>query len=205
MFFSFDGIDGVGKSTQIALFVDWLRQNGHDVVACRDPGSTAIGEAIRDLLLGHRGRGMSLRTEALLYMAARAQMIDEIIRPAIESGKIVVADRFLLANIAYQGYGSDLGPEAIRELGRFAVGELAPDLTFLLDMPEDAALRRLGRPLDEFERRKLALRTRIRQGYLAEAAGDPQGIAVINADQTIDQVRQDIRAAALPLVQSRRR
>src|SRR4051794_6227898 len=96
MFFSFDGIDGVGKSTQIALFCDWLSSEGHDVVSCRDPGSTAVGEAIRDLLLGHRGAGMALRTETLLYMAARAQMVEEIVKPALAAGKTVVADRFLL-------------------------------------------------------------------------------------------------------------
>src|SRR5205823_183886 len=105
MFFSIDGGDGTGKSTQIELLCEWLRSQGHQVVTCRDPGSTPLGEAIRDILLHREDLAIGRRSEMLLYMAARAQLVAEVIRPALQSDKIVVADRFLLANVAYQGYG----------------------------------------------------------------------------------------------------
>src|SRR5688500_17507478 len=111
MFFSFDGIDGTGKSTQVALMVDWLRASGRQVTLCRDPGSTPLGEAVRDLLLQRDEIPLGRTTEMLLYMAARAQLVDEVIRPALARGEFVVSDRYLLANLAYQGYGGDLGAE----------------------------------------------------------------------------------------------
>src|SRR3970040_2412778 len=111
MFFSFDGIDGVGKTTQMDLFCDWLRQGGHDVVTCRDPGRTPLGERIRDILLhGDAQTPIGRRSEMLLYMAARAQLVDQVIRPALEAGKVVIADRYLLANVAYQGHAGGLDP-----------------------------------------------------------------------------------------------
>src|SRR5690348_17585292 len=103
MFFSFDGLDGVGKTTQIERFLAWLAERGHDVVRCQDPGSTPLGEAVRELLLGHRVP-IARRAEMLLFMAARAQLVDEVIRPALERGQTVVSDRYLLANAVYQGH-----------------------------------------------------------------------------------------------------
>src|SRR5262245_13895560 len=121
MFFSFDGIDGVGKSTQMRLFCDALRGAGYDVIDCRDPGSTTVGDAIREILL-HGGENMSIgrRSEMLLYMAARAQLVDEVIRPALAAGKIVVSDRYLLANVVYQGHAGGLDTDAVRTVGRIA-------------------------------------------------------------------------------------
>src|SRR5262245_37167265 len=121
MFFSFDGIDGVGKSTQLLLFCNALRSTHHDVVECRDPGSTELGDAIREILL-HGGESIPIgrRSEMLLYMAARAQLVEEVIRPALEAGKIVVSDRFLLANVVYQGHAGGLDIETVRTVGRVA-------------------------------------------------------------------------------------
>ena len=121
MFFSFDGLDGVGKSTQMDLFCAWLTERGHELVRCRDPGSTPAGEAIRELLLSNRFP-IARSAEMLLFMAARAELVEEIIRPAIADGKTVVSDRYVLANVVYQGHAGGLDPESIWQVGRLATG-----------------------------------------------------------------------------------
>jgi dTMP kinase len=196
MFLSIDGGDGTGKSTQAELLCQWLRERGREVVACRDPGSTPLGEAIRQLLLDRHDLPIHRRSEMLLYMAARAQLAEELIRPALEQGKTVVADRYLLANVVYQGYGGGLDVETLWELGRVATGGLMPDLTILLDMPAEAAAARICGQLDRMERQGAAFHARVRDGFLAEAARRPNEIVVINAAQPVDQVQAEIRAAA---------
>ena len=193
MFFSIDGGDGVGKSTQCELFCGWLRQLGHDVVACRDPGSTRLGEAVRELLLDRHDLDIHRRSEMLLYMAARAQLAEEVIRPALHGGKIVVADRYLLANVVYQGYGGGLDVETLWEVGRVATGGLMPDLTILLDMPAAAAARRIVGQLDRMEQQGDAFHARVREGFLTEAARRPGEIVVINATRPVDRVQAEIR------------
>lgn len=195
MFLSIDGGDGVGKSTQIALLADWLRASGHDVVICRDPGSTRLGEAVRELLLHRDDLHPARVTEMLLYMAARAQMTEEVIRPALEQGKAVISDRYLLANVVYQGHAGGLDVETLWKVGQVATGGLAPDLTIVLDMPFDAAAARLQRELDRMEKQGDAFHSRVRQGFLAEAARQPDRIIVINAAQPIDVVQAEIRRA----------
>ena len=136
MFFSFDGIDGVGKTTQMDLFCRWLAERGETVVTCRDPGCTPLGERVREILLTvTRIRQSPAAAEMLLYMAARAQLVDDVIRPALGAGKIVVSDRYLLANLVYQGHAGGLDIEAIRQVGAIAVDGIYPDAVFLLDMP----------------------------------------------------------------------
>ena len=195
MFFSFDGLDGVGKSTQINLFAEWLRAGGHDVVTCCDPGSTPLGDWIRDMLLGRRLRidGVS---EMLLFMSARAQLVEEVIRPALARKQVVVSDRYLLANVVYQGHAGGLDVETIWRIGEVATQGLKPDLVFVLDMPPERAAARIERPLDHMETRGEAYQARLRQGFLAEAAKDPEHIRVIDATRAIDVVQADIRAAA---------
>ena len=151
MFFAFDGLDGVGKTTQLELFCQWLAGRGHDVVRCVDPGSTPLGEKIRSMLLERHGMRIDPLAEMLLFMAARAQMVSEVIRPASAAGRTVVSDRFLLANVVYQGYARGLDVEEIWQIGRVATGGIAPDLTLVLDMPVDSASDRLARPLDRME------------------------------------------------------
>jgi dTMP kinase len=193
MFFSFDGIDGVGKSTQVGLFVDALRRAGHDVIACRDPGSTPLGEKIRQLLLTHdQSVSIGRSSEMLLYMAARAQMVDELIRPALATGKTVVSDRYVLANIVYQGHAGGLNPESIRRVGMEATREIAPDCTFLLDMPPDLADARINRTLDRMEQQGDAYRRRLRDGFLVEAARPNSTIYVIDASQSVADVHAAI-------------
>jgi dTMP kinase len=196
LLFTFDGIDGVGKSTQLKLFCDWLQQRGADVVACRDPGSTGLGEAVRDLLLNRVDLAIHRRSEMLLYMAARAQLVEEIIRPALDAGKTVVSDRFLLANIVYQGYAGGLDVDDLRHVGIVATDGLMPDVTFLLDMDPQAATDRIRRAPDRMESQGDDFRIRLRDGFLAEAARFPDKIRRVNAAQSIEDVQADIRRAA---------
>lgn len=195
MFFSFDGIDGVGKSTQRDLFCRWLREQGRDVVECRDPGSTELGERLRDIVLGHHDTPIHRRSEMLLYMAARAQLVEQVVRPALAAGRTVVSDRFLLANIVYQGHAGGLDVESVRQVGRVATDGLRPDVTFLLDMSVEAAARRIRRRLDRMESQGPEFLERVRQGFLQEASRD-ETIVVVDAAREIDAVQQDIRRAA---------
>jgi dTMP kinase len=203
MFFSIDGGDGSGKSTQLELFCQWLRQQGHDVVACRDPGSTRLGEAVRELLLDRHDLAIHRRSEMLLYMAARAQLAEEVIRPALQQSKTVVTDRYLLANVVYQGHGGGLDIETLWAVGRVATGGLMPDLTIVLDMPAAAAAARIDRRLDRMEQQGAAFHARVREGYLVEAARHPAEIVVIDAARPAEQVHADLRAAAQRIFDSR--
>jgi dTMP kinase len=196
MFFSLDGVDGSGKSTQTRLFCDWLVASGHQVVVCRDPGSTRLGEEIRKLLLDRDDLQLTRRAEMLLYMAARAQLVEEAIRPALKAGKTVVSDRFLLANVVYQGYAGGLDVALLWEVGRVATDGLEPDLTFVLDLDDASASRRLNRPLDRMERQGDEFRAALRAGYLAEAIRRPDRIVVIDASGSVDEVQAEIRRAA---------
>jgi dTMP kinase len=177
------------------LFLDWLRAGGHHVVTCRDPGSTPLGEAIREILLGHR-LPIARTSEMLLFMAARAQLVAEVIRPALAQGKTVVSDRYLLANLVYQGHAGGLDVEAIRRIGQVATDQIMPDLVFLLDMPPEAAMARIDRQADRMESQGAQYQARLRQGFLDEAANDPLRIVVIDAAREVDAVQRDIRAAA---------
>ena len=196
MFFSFDGIDGVGKSTQIKLFCQWLRDEGHDLVTCRDPGSTKLGEAIRDILLQSDSTPIHRRSEMLLYMAARAQLVQEVIQPALTAGKTVVCDRFLLANVVYQGHAGGLDVESIWQVGQVATEGLSPTLTFLLDMDAADALDRIEGTPDRIEAQGLAYMQQVREGFLTEAAQRPHEIIVIDAARDVETIQADIRTEA---------
>jgi dTMP kinase len=195
MFLSIDGGDGTGKSTQIALLAEFLRRSGREVVVCRDPGSTRLGEAVRELLLSRTDLRIDRRAEMLLYMAARAQLTEELIRPALEQGKTVICDRYLLANVVYQGHAGGLDVGQLWEVGRVATGGLQPDLTIVLDMPAATAAARLQRQLDRMEQQGGAFHARVREGFLVEAAKAPERIVVIDASPPIDQVQLAIRQA----------
>ncbi len=195
LFFSLDGIDGTGKSTQLALCETWLRGLGYDVVTCRDPGSTPLGESIRAILLESRDTPISRMAEMLLYMAARAQLVAQVIRPALEAGKMVLSDRYLLANVVYQGHAGGLEVEDLWRIGHTATGGLEPNLTVVLDMPPHAAQQRLARPLDRMEREGDAFRQRLRTGFLVEAGRRPEQIMVVDAGRPIEVVQAEIQQA----------
>ena len=194
-FIALDGIDGSGKSSQIAPLVSWLESRGCAVVSCRDPGATATGDAIRGILLDRHDLQLVPPAEMFLYMAARAQLVAEVVGPALARGQWVVSDRYLLANIVYQGHAGGLDPDVIRHVGGIATGDLMPDLVLLLDVDLDTAARRLDRPLDKLENRGDGYRQRLRSGYLAEAAAQPDRIVVIDATAPQADVTARIRAS----------
>lgn len=193
-FISLDGLDGAGKSTQCRLLADWLRSQGWHVTQCTDPGGTDLGAELRTLLLGYRG-AMSVSCEALLFMASRAQLVAEVIRPALETGNAVVSDRFLLANVVYQGYAAGLDPERLWDVGRFATGGIEPALTLVLDLPLEESFARRKTGPDRMESRGMEYHRRVREGFLAEAARQPERIGVIDARGPIDEVQEQIRRA----------
>lgn len=200
MFFSFDGVDGVGKSTQIQLLVEALRARGREVVTCRDPGGTALGERLRAILLEHHGMAIHRRSEMLLYMASRAQLVEEIIRPALDAGKIVVSDRYVLANVVYQAHAGGLDPVDVWRVGEITVGGLMPRLVFVLDMPAESAARRIKRAQDRMEAQGLAYLESVRQGFLTEARQRPGEIVVVNADRPPEEVHAEVWGAVEKLV-----
>jgi dTMP kinase len=190
-FFSLDGLDGCGKSTQCRLLAEHLRGKGLPVTTCADPGGTAIGAQLREILL-HNRREITPACEAFLFMASRAQLVHEVIRPALVAGHIVISDRFLLANIVYQGHAGGLDADQLWQIGKLSTGGLEPDLTLVLDLPvETAAVRRAGRA-DRFESRGPDYHARVRSGFLLEATRRPDCMCVINADQPVDVVLQAI-------------
>jgi dTMP kinase len=191
-FISLDGLDGTGKSTQCRLLADWLRGCGYPVTECADPGGTPIGDAIRVLLLD-RGQEMTLSCEAFLFMASRAQLTADVIRPALERGQVVIADRYLLANVVYQGHAGGLDPEELFAIGRLATGGLEPDLTLVLDLPPEVARARRRGPDDRLESRDEAYQARVRAGFLAEAQRRPRRIRVIDVSTSIEAVQERIR------------
>ncbi len=195
MFFTFDGIDGAGKSTQIGLLADWLRAKGKEVVTCRDPGSTELGEKLRGLLLDHTGTPIHRRSEMLMYMAARAQLVEEVIRPALAAGKCVISDRYLLANVVYQAHAGGLSPEEVWQVGLVTVAGIMPTLTFILDLPASIAASRFSRALDRMESQGLQYMEKVRQGFLLEAAKRPEEIVVIDATRAAEEVHRNVLAA----------
>src|SRR5579875_4212410 len=198
-FISLDGLDGAGKSTQCRLLADWLRAGGYTVTTCIDPGGTPLGALLRSLVL-HYPSQMDRMCEALLFMASRAQLLAEVIRPALAAGNIVLSDRFLLANIVYQGHAGGLDVERLWEVGRFATGGLEPDLTIVLDLPPEQAAQRRGRPAARIEKRDLEYHARLRQGFLAEARRRPERIRVVDAAPSIEIVQQAIQGEILSVL-----
>jgi dTMP kinase len=201
MFFSFDGVDGAGKSTQVALFVEWLCQQGRDVVACRDPGSTPLGEAVRGILLDRHDLHIHRRSEMFLYMAARAQLVEEVIRPALSAGKTVVSDRYLLANVVYQAYAGGLDVAEVKRVGETAVAGIMPDVTFVLDIEPDAAAARLNRSLDRMESQGIEYLRRVRSGFLEEARLRLDRVFVIDASRSVEAVQGEIREISRRVLQ----
>ncbi len=192
LFLSLDGIDGTGKSTQCRLLADWLRGLGHDVVLCADPGGTAVGDALRAILLHHKG-ALTLPCEAFLFMASRAQLVAEVIRPALDTGKVVVCDRYLLANVVYQGHAGGLDVDLLWRMGALATDGLEPDLTLVLDVPLDVARGRRKPEPDRLESRPESYQRRVRDGFLAEARRRPQLIRLVDATPDVATVHEQIR------------
>lgn len=197
MFISIDGGDGSGKSTQIALLAEYFRARGDSVLICRDPGSTPLGEVIRDILLNSKNLSIADLSELFLFMTARAQMVEELIRPALAKKKTVLVDRFLLSTVVYQGYAAGLPVDQIWSVGKVALAGCFPDLTILLDIEPETGLGRITRPLDRMERKGIAYHQRVRDGFL-QAAGEwpnhfPGRCEIVPAATSLNEVARNIR------------
>jgi dTMP kinase len=191
-FIVLDGPEGCGKSTQAQLLLAHLKSTGKDAILVRDPGTTPIGEQIRDLLLNPANGEMNMRCEMLLYMAARAQMMAQIILPALNSGQTVICDRFVSSTLAYQLGGDGLSADEIRKTASIAIRDRWPDLTIILDLPVERAMSRINREKDRIEQRSREYHEQVRKNYLSQAAADPKHYRVIAADRPKDIIAADI-------------
>ena len=198
MFVSFEGIDGSGKSTQAALLAETLAAEGREVVATREPGGTALGERVRDILLGDEH--VAPWAEAALFAAARAQLVEEVVRPALVRGAFVVCDRYVDSSLVYQGVARGLGLDAVLELNVAATGGLLPDRTFLLVLPLEEAVRRSSRRPDRIEREGLVFLAHVDRAYRELAARYPERIVVVDAlesrEEIAERIRGELRARA---------
>lgn len=190
-FISFEGGEGAGKTTLIKKLQNILEDQGYSVILTREPGGSLLGDALRDLVL-HRDKKMKMgsKAELLLFLSARAQHVEEVIKPALESGKIVLCDRFYDSSVAYQGYARGLGPKEVEDLCLFATSGLVPDLTFYLDLDPQEGLKRAAgdRTPDLFEEQKIDFHTKVRAAFKEIAAGNQARIKVIDASKTPDNV-----------------
>jgi len=210
-FITIEGIDWCGKTTQAVRLAKWLSEAGYPVVGTREPGGTTAGQAIRSLLLDRIYEGLSPRCELMLFLADRAQHVDEVVRPALDQGQIVVCERYADSTLAYQGYGRGLDVDLLRRLNALATGDLVPDLTILLDLAaEQAAQRRFqagpGRSVrvaDRMEGEADEFRRRVAAGYLELARAEPDRFRVIDARGTIDEVAARVREAVSDFLAAR--
>lgn len=195
MFITIEGPDGSGKTTQVVPLSEYLIQSGYQVLITREPGGTAIGDQIRRVLSDLKNTGMHPRSETLLFLAARAQLVEEVIKPHLEKGYIVLCDRYADSTMAYQGYGHQNEIQQIRSLISFATGGLNPDLTILLDLDVQTGLKRKarGNEWNRLDAYSLEFHERVRQGYATLVEAEPERWVVIDADQPADRIQEMIR------------
>ncbi len=204
-FITLEGPEGGGKTTHARLLADHLRTLGLDVMLSREPGGTPIGDSIRRTLMDLAHEGMTPEAEFLLFSASRAQLVRQVLRPALQAGQTVILDRFYHSSLAYQGYGHQLDLDTLRTITRFATGSLTPDLTLLLDLPVEIGLARKQREgewnrLDAYD---LEFHRRVRQGYAALAALEPQRWIAIDANRPVDVVQAEVRRVVGERLQKR--
>ncbi len=192
-FITFEGSEGSGKSTQIETLRDYLKKKKKPVLFVREPGGVKISEKIRDILLDVKNIRMGDECETLLYMAARAQLVEEVVIPALKKGKVVLCDRFLDSTVAYQGYGNGIDVAAIKRIGRFATQGVQPDITFFFDIDAKKGLARLNRKKDRIERRAISYHNKVRKGYEAIARSEPKRVKLINASQSKEEIFKTVQ------------
>jgi dTMP kinase len=201
-FITFEGVEGSGKTTQIRMAGEFLREKKFPVVMTQEPGGTPLGDRVREILLNRGDFDISGEAEVFLFAAARAQHTESVIRPALERGEVILCDRFSDATIAYQAYGRGLPPDTVREVCRLASRGISPHLTLLFDLPVETGLERAfrrinsrdeGRREDRFEREHLDFHRRIREGYLAIAREEPGRVKVVDASRDIESTRREVR------------
>jgi dTMP kinase len=204
-FMTFEGVEGCGKSTQVALLAQTLQARGYELVTTREPGGTSVGQTLRQILLHSTATPLTRGTELLLMLADRAQHVQEVIAPALRDGKVVISDRFVDSTTAYQGYGRGLDRDLLARLNAFACDGYMPALTIVLDLPVTEGLSRAGKrrgehsAVDHFEAESVAFHERVREGFLAVARAEPQRVCVLDARRSIE----DLHRAILRLVQER--
>ena len=196
-FITFEGSEGCGKSTQSEMLFSYLKTKGFEIIYLREPGGVKLSETIRTILLDPKSR-ISAQAETLLYMAARAQVVQEIIKPALEAKKIVICDRFLDSTIAYQGFGLGIDIKLIKSLGNFATQGIKPDLTIFLDLPVKSGLKHRYNCRDRIEQRSVNYHEKVRYGYLTLAKQEPQRIKIVKVLEdkfkTQDKIRELVNA-----------
>lgn len=197
-FLTFEGIEGCGKSTHVALLAQALQAQGHAVLVTREPGGTPIGQTLRQILLSPAGSPLAMGTELLLMLADRAQHVHEVIAPSLREGRVVICDRFVDSTTAYQGCGRGVDRDLLQQLNMFASGGYLPVLTLLLDVPVEEGLRRAGRrrgateAIDHFEAESIAFHERVREGFLAIARAEPARVRLIDTQRPLEEVQQEI-------------
>jgi dTMP kinase len=207
LFITFEGIDGCGKSTQLDLLAQQIKRRGFEVVVTREPGGTLLGEGIRQLLVSDVSVHVAPTTELLLYVAARAQHVAELIAPSLEAGRIVISDRYTDSTVAFQGYGRGLDAAMIEKLNNFATAGLVPDLTIVFDIDPALARARLdSRPvgglLGAFDEQHADFHQRMREGYLKLAKEQPSRIHVVDAGGAVEETHSRVMALVLPLIRT---
>ena len=205
MFVSIEGIDGCGKTTQIKLLAEYLSQLGVEFTIVREPGGTRAGEEIRQILL-HKDFLLCAESELLLFLAARAQIVREVVRPALESGRLVIADRFMDSSVAYQGVGRNLGQKVVKFMNSFVVGNTVPDITLYIDVPADVAMSRMRKEKknDKIEVESLEFFERVRKGYERLMVENSKRFVLIDGRQAEEQVHEDIRKSLSVLIEKRK-
>lgn len=194
MFVTFEGCEGVGKSTQLALLKDYLKKTGQEAVYVRDPGSTEISEKIRSIILDPENTAMTAQTEALLYAAARAQLVAEVIRPALDAGKTVICDRYVDSSVAYQGYARGLGVGFVAKINSYALENAVPDVTVFIDLRPSASFRSVSRD-DRLEREEESFHDKVYEGYIAQSKASNGRFVMIKPEKDKFDTHRKILAA----------
>ena len=197
IFITMEGPDGAGKSTKIDLLRGYLLERGYDIIVCREPGGTVISEAIREVILNKDYKNMGHMTELLLYAAARAQLVEEVIQPALEEGKVVICDRFIESSAVYQGIARGMGIDLVYEINQFAVGSTMPDITILLDIDAETGIGRKKKQaeLDRMESEKLEFHKKVVEGYRLLAERDKNRMVKIDGRNSIEEIHRQIKGA----------
>src|SRR5689334_13110169 len=205
MFITFEGPEGSGKTSHIPYLVEYLREKGHIVFPTREPGGTSIGEQIREVIHDLKNVEMHPRAETLLYQAARAQIVEQVIKPRLADGEVVISDRYYHSTIAYQGYGHQQDLEQVRELVKYATGGLVPDLTVLLDVDVEEGLRRKKKDNEwnRLDAYTVEFHKRVRAGYLEMVRQEPNRWVVIDAGRKWEEVQDELKIAILGRLQTK--
>ena len=203
-FITFEGVEGSGKTTQISASAERLRRLGWTVLETREPGGTSVGEQIRDVMLNRGNQQLTALTEAFLVMAARAQHIEEVVRPALASGAVVLCDRFVDSTLAYQGYGRGLDIQALRRLNRLATAGLTPDMTLVFDVPVTIGLqrRRAHREVNRLDMESIAFHERVRKGFLQLVREEPRRMKIVKAGGTQEEISDAVADLIEPLLRA---